>query len=242
MLRHSDQPGHIMRSGESWFSFNCAPADPAFNMALDEALLLAGPRLDGPVLRFYSWSQPAATFGYFQKYAAMTQLTPLRPLIRRPTGGGLVEHDFDWTYSLVFPPHHPWHQLPATASYQRLHEWQQQAFARLNLVGSLATQPQTGPPSSCFSRPEQHDLLIDGKKIAGAAQRRTRSGFLIQGSVRPPTATVRRTDWQAAWQKIISETLAVAWNEFAPDSNLIKKARQLADQKYSMDSYNQKIY
>ena len=52
-----------------WYLLPSGPCDCAFNMALDEALLQAAPRLGRPVLRFYGWTEPAASFGYFQKYA-----------------------------------------------------------------------------------------------------------------------------------------------------------------------------
>src|SRR3989442_10321356 len=94
------------------------PCDAAFNMALDEAVLEAMPRLGQPVLRFYGWTEKAASFGYFQKYAQIEQMTLLRPLVRRPTGGGLVPHDADWTYSLTFPTNHQWYSFSATESYR----------------------------------------------------------------------------------------------------------------------------
>jgi len=50
----------------SWLLLNSGKCDAAFNMALDEALLESMPRLQKPVLRFYGWTEPAATFGYFQ--------------------------------------------------------------------------------------------------------------------------------------------------------------------------------
>ena len=87
-----------------WYLLKTGAGHYAFNMALDEALLHAAPRLGQPVLRFYGWTEPAASFGYFQKHAEIERMTLLRPLVRRPTGGGLVPHDADWTYSLVFPP------------------------------------------------------------------------------------------------------------------------------------------
>ena len=99
----------------NWLLMPSGPCPPAFNMALDEALLESMSRLGRPVLRFYGWTEPAATFGYFQKYADVERATHLRPLIRRPTGGGIVPHDADWTYSLVFPPGHEWHSLKAEA-------------------------------------------------------------------------------------------------------------------------------
>jgi len=106
--------------------------------ALDEALLHAMPRLEKPVLRFYDWTEPAASFGYFQKFAEVEQTTLLRPLVRRPTGGGIVPHDADWTYSLVFPVKEPWYALAAIESYSRVHEWIQAAFADLNVPTELA--------------------------------------------------------------------------------------------------------
>ena len=121
----------------SWLLLNSGKCAPAFNMALDEALLEAVSRLGRPVLRFYGWTEPAATFGYFQKYADVERATLLRPLIRRPTGGGIVPHDADWTYSLVFPPDHEWHLLKAEESYRRVHEWIQSAFAQLKIETEL---------------------------------------------------------------------------------------------------------
>src|SRR4051794_21406180 len=75
------------------FVLNTGTGDAAFNMALDEALMASVADLRTPVLRFYGWVQPAATFGYFQHYEEVAKVTPLRPLIRRPTGGGIVPHD-----------------------------------------------------------------------------------------------------------------------------------------------------
>src|SRR5689334_12695358 len=67
-----------------WFFLNSGPCDAAFNMALDEALMEFAPQLGRPVLRFYGWTQPAASFGYFQHHAEIERTTKLRPLVRRP--------------------------------------------------------------------------------------------------------------------------------------------------------------
>src|SRR5258706_6842935 len=96
---------------KSWLFLRSGAGDAALNMALDEALLETAPALAQPVLRFYAWTEAGASFGYFQKHAEIEQMTLLRPLIRRPTGGGLVPHDADWTYSLVFRPQDPWYAL-----------------------------------------------------------------------------------------------------------------------------------
>jgi lipoate-protein ligase A len=242
----------------SWLLLQSGPGDPALNMALDEALLEAAARLGRPVLRFYGWTDPAATFGYFQKYAEVERATHLRPLIRRPTGGGIVPHDADWTYSLVFPPGHEWHLLRAEESYRRIHEWIQSAFAKLDVATELASRSQKSairnsdksrardesrcPQSAmgCFAGHEKFDLLWNGQKIAGAAQRRNKMGLLIQGSVqsRGIGISIARTDWQKAMCDVGRVEFGAAWSDFEPDQTLQERAEFLTKQKYFQAAYN----
>src|ERR1051325_8399290 len=142
---------------ETWLLLNSGTGAPADNMAWDEALLHSVARLGLPVLRFYGWTQPAASFGYFQRIAQVENWTLLRPLVRRPTGGGLVPHDADWTYSLVFPPTHWWFKLRAEESYRRLHEWIRDAFERVKLATDLAPCGDKAAPGQCFAGPEKFD-------------------------------------------------------------------------------------
>jgi len=223
-----------------WYYLPSGPGDPAWNMALDEALLRAMPRLGQPVLRFYAWTEPAASFGYFQRYTDIEQMTPLRPLVRRPTGGGLVPHDADWTYSLAFPTSDEWYSLSATESYRRVHEWIQAAFARLEVATELAPACQKSLAGQCFRGHEKFDLLWQGRKLAGAAQRRTRNGLLIQGSVQPPPPALARSAWYEAMRVVACASYGAAWVNFEPDAALAEGAQQLARQKYSEPAYNQK--
>ncbi|MCX8156069.1 MAG: hypothetical protein N3J91_06455 [Verrucomicrobiae bacterium] len=222
----------------AWYYLPCALHEPAFNMALDEAILRAAPALGRPVLRFYGWSAPAATFGFFQKYAELERLTALRPLIRRPTGGGLVPHDADWTYSVAVPPADAWYDLRAAQSYQRMHQWIQGALARLGLATELAPQRREEAPGQCFAGYEQFDLLRHGRKIAGAAQRRTREGLLIQGSLQPPPRGLARADWEAAMLAHAREQWQVGWEVLVPPPALLEEARHLAATKYACPAYN----
>jgi lipoate-protein ligase A len=224
----------------NWFFLNSGKCDAAFNMALDEALLENVSRLGKPVLRFYGWTESAATFGYFQKFSEVGRATMLRPLIRRPTGGGIVPHDADWTYSAVFPPGHEWHSLKAEESYRRIHDWLRLAFGELKIKTELAPCCKKTLPGQCFAGYEKFDLLWRGKKIAGAAQRRNKSGLLIQGSVHPPVATLARTDWENAMLAVAREKFQIGWNEFLPDEKLRARADQFARKKYSQETYNRK--
>ncbi len=220
---------------ETWFLIRSGPGAPAYNMALDEALLESAPRLGFPMLRFYRWTEPAATFGYLQNYSQAAALTQLRPLVRRPTGGGVVPHEADWTYSLVFPAQHYWHRLKAAESYRRLHEWMAASFARLNVAATLAAESQKEIPGQCFAGPEKADLLWQGRKIAGAAQRRSRTGLLIQGSVQPPPDLDR-----FAWESALCGAMEVEWKPL-PDGLLPEEhARRLEREKYGQAAFNRK--
>jgi lipoyl(octanoyl) transferase len=248
----------------SWLFINSGKCGAAFNMALDEALLENVSQIGKPVLRFYGWTEPAATFGYFQKFSEVERATHLRPLIRRPTGGGIVPHDADWTYSFVVPPNHEWHLLKAIESYHRIHEWIQNAFEKLKVETELAPHSKksiqasrgrggeahsekisqrllkSSPASQCFAGYEKSDLLWHGKKIAGAAQRRNKMGLLIQGSVQPPPVKIARTDWENAMREIAEINWKIQREEFSPDENLRAGAEELVRQTYSQDAHNQK--
>jgi lipoyl(octanoyl) transferase len=223
-----------------FFLLHSGSNNSARNMAVDEALLEAMPRFGMPVLRFYSWTEPAASFGYFQKYADVERMTSLRPLVRRPTAGGLVPHDADWTYSLVFPTIHEWYSLTAIQSYERVHRWIQSAFANLSIATELASERHQAGAGQCFAGHEKFDLLWRGQKIAGAAQRRTRVGLLIQGSVQPPPTPLQRSYWEHAMQENVAQATVVEWNNFIPDSLLNERIQFLAAQKYSQTAYNRK--
>ena len=232
----------------NWLFLNSGKCDAAFNMALDEALLEAMPRLQKPVLRFYGWTQPAATFGYFQKFSEVAAATHLRPLIRRPTGGGIVPHDADWTYAAIFPVGHEWHSFKAEESYRRIHDWLRLAFAELNIETELAPccrklesgNQKSEIPSACFIGHEKSDLLWHGKKIAGAAQRRNKLGLLIQGSVQPPPVSLAREKFEAAMSAVAKKNFGVNWKFFLPDTELQQHADKLSAEKFSQAGYNQK--
>jgi lipoate-protein ligase A len=214
--------------------------EPAHNMALDNALLEAAAAIGKPVLRFYGWTEPAATFGYFQKYRDVERWTKLRPLIRRPTGGGLVPHDADWTYSLVFPPADPWHALSAVKSYQRVHEWIRLAFQKVGVLTELAACCRKALPGQCFVGNEKFDVLWHERKVAGAAQRRNRNGLLIQGSVQPPPVKISRIDWEQAMCDAAKGFVEKKWDLFAPEPAVVARAKELAAKTYSQVAYNQR--
>ncbi len=83
-----------------------SPRAGAENMAVDEAILLAhaAGRVP-PTLRFYRWTPPAVSLGYFQDYATDVDPEACRragiDIVRRTTGGRAVLHHREVTYSIV---------------------------------------------------------------------------------------------------------------------------------------------
>ena len=137
-----------MKTGSQAFRvWQSQAGSPAWNMAGDELLLRHVAALGQAVLRFYSWDQPSASFGYFQCFADVEVLTDLRPVLRRPTAGGLVCHgENEWTYSLVFPPTHPWWELKACESYHKVHVWVRRAFRDCGVATELCPEVRPAGP------------------------------------------------------------------------------------------------
>jgi lipoate-protein ligase A len=171
-------------------------------MAWDLLLLQRYPE---PVARFrhYNWREPAFTFGLSQQIAFVRARTPAGQLdlCRRPSGGGVVDHRNDWTFGLVFPRGHLLCELEARESYRVVH----QALAgALNALGEdvhLQPPPDESQPAHaptvCFERPEVFDVLrSDGRKVAGAAQKRNKHGLLLQGSIERGTVS-EGLEWEA---------------------------------------------
>ena len=156
------------------------PHSAPVNMAMDEVLLK---EISVPTLRAYCWLRPAVSFGYFEKYSAIENLHPGLELVRRWTGGGVVFHSGDFTYSLIIPSDHTLVKMRPAESYLAIHESLTQAMLGAGMVASLTAGASPKISSACFENAVPHDVLEGGRKIAGAAQRRTRHGLLHQGSI-----------------------------------------------------------
>jgi lipoate-protein ligase A len=162
------------------FFFDKEPHAAPLNMAIDEALL--GEAML-PVLRSYRWARPAVSFGYFEKVEPARAAFPGNEIVRRWTGGGIVRHGHDFTFSLLVPASHPFARASTGAIYEAIHRALAAALAALGFEVVLAGPAGPARSRACFENPVPHDLLLGGRKIAGGAQRRTRTGLLHQGSI-----------------------------------------------------------
>ena len=135
------------------------------------------------MLRVYRWARPAVSFGYFGKVADVEAMWPGREMTRRWTGGGIVPHGVDVTYTLIVPRGSAFFRLGAEESYRAIHERIAALLVEQGSAVRVAAAAGAKVSDACFENPARYDLLTDAGKIAGAAQRRTRAGLLHQGSV-----------------------------------------------------------
>lgn len=211
---------------------------PYFNMAVDELLLEHMDSIGHVVLRFYEWNIPSASFGYSQKPGAVTRsgLT----LVRRPTGGGVVYHDVDLTYTLVVPAGHPVCKLDRMESYRVIHEPVMKAIMDLGKGAHLA--PDLGikhdrATLQCFVSPSPNDVIANnGAKLAGAAQRRTRKGILHQGSVSLEAGS--HDEILKAIHDELKNAFDFEYELWTPSEDLIRETDLLVEKKYSSDAWN----
>lgn len=158
----------------------------AWNMAVDEALLMGMADTPVPVLRVYRWDRPTLSFGYFLPQSeAVAALSPDENLIRRWTGGGLVHHAAAVTWSLVVPQAEAFCRLRPGQSYAQLHQALAHSLDKMGLEGISVVPAEARAPQGglCVEAPAPGDVLWHGRKIAGAGQRRTRQGLLHQGVI-----------------------------------------------------------
>jgi len=162
------------------FFDDIVPHAAALNMAIDEALLAT---ISGPVLRVYRWVKPAVSFGYFERWEPIRASHPGRDAVRRWTGGGVVLHGEDFTYSLLIPRSCDAAAIEPGESYGVIHRALCPALADAGIAAQPASASAAKISQACFENPVLHDVLVQGEKVAGAAQRRTRVGLIHQGSV-----------------------------------------------------------
>lgn len=213
-------------------------------MAFDESAVRVH---DGGVwLRFYRWTPgPAVTFGYAQSWSLVQREIshPSCAAVRRPTGGGMVFHGDDLTFSCVFCSV----QRPAEI-YKMLHStWSRELTALLPVVlegktSAAAYAPALGGKAgACFINPVENDLLAqNGQKILGGAIRRFDKTVLYQGSLQFPGARENplfKRALIAGTERVFGAVLSA---RRAPET-ILQAGRELAQNCYRTDEWNKKF-
>jgi len=215
---------------------------PAFNLAFDEALLRTG----ADVFRLYAWEPPGYSLGFFQR-AAGHAVPAGFVLVRRPTGGGAIAHAGELT-------------LAWTGRRRRVEE----VYAKTNAIVAAAlarfgvrtfpgtAEPEAAPAGLCFDSHTRYDLLGNGRKVFGSAQRRGAERFLMHGtlvlepnvwakgsvSVRELAGReVPRAEMEEAVIAAASDVLGTALEESQATPRELAEANRLVSGRYANDAW-----
>ncbi len=171
--------------------------DGLHNMAEDRRWLETAEAAEAPLVRvrLYRWEPPTASVGMNQDPASALDVDACRseavPIVRRPTGGRAVFHDrTELTYSVICNSPSLTGAGGILETYRRIAEVLR---AGLRGVGVETKLERSGPGeragaeathrTPCFASASRHELLWQGRKIAGSAQRRLRRAVLQHGSI-----------------------------------------------------------
>ncbi len=206
----------------------------AMNMAIDEGLL---ERAEIPSIRFYRWGHAALSFGYFGRFADVANYAARHDLVRRWTGGGIVFHEDDLTYSIVIPPSDAAFSESTMSIYEKIHRALRNVLVATGQRAVVAAVADRGAGVSdgsfnghCFANPVRADVMLSGRKVAGGAQRRTRAGLLHQGSI-------QHVDLGNGLAERFAKELSDDRSVKILGESLIERAHELAEKKYGSVSW-----
>lgn len=239
-----------MTMSDPWRVITTWGADPDFNMGLDEALLEPG---SAPTLRFYTWSPDTLSLGYFQRFADVAGTESAGAVVRRITGGGAIHHCHELTFSLSADQDHAIFQGPVAKSYERIHAALVGTLSTLGLQAGMcrgrAVESDREGTGMCFHKSTPLDIVWDGAKGIGSAQRRTRGRVLHHGSIKLGTtplegeiATLSGSGVEldaAQVARVVREgftrTLGLSLESGVPTEDEITRARKLGERYLDSD-------
>ena len=163
------------------------PKSASANMEEDYQRLLALKEGDPPQVHIYAWRAPSLTYGYFMRPEQWLDLAALKQAgyetARRPTGGGILFHTHDLSFSVLIPKGHTSLSDNTLENYRLINDKVKEAISPFIPEKSELLVSETPNSSFCMAQPTIYDVMVNGKKVGGAAQRRTRTGLLHQGTI-----------------------------------------------------------
>lgn len=179
---------------QKWTIMDTGKSSAEKNMAIDAELLEQAAFQRGPILHLYDWDSPSATYGHFIdpfRFVQRDMASKLGlQLARRPTGGGMIFHLTDLAFSIIVPVSHPGYSVNVLDNYAFVNHLVIEAVKRFTnhqtLPHLLPNEPQAHDSICkhfCMAKPTKYDVMLEGRKVGGGAQRRTKHGFLHQGSI-----------------------------------------------------------
>ena len=216
-------------------------------MAADESLCdtMPAPYL----LRFYNWKGPGVTYGYSQRRKAVAGAmqaagSAIQAVTRRPTGGGIVFHETDMTFSFIFPA--PGAFFEPGKTYDRLHRAINAEYARLGIPFDLLNEKTkdyavNDPVMNCFAKPVNMDILYNGEKVLGGALRKFGDYMLYQASFQAPDARQNERLHRNAVIKALGGEFGLEWEAAGISPETLARTEAITAEKYRTAAWNERI-
>lgn len=254
----------------------------SINMAIDEYFYTLSEKeiLKECIIRIFRWNPYALSLGYHQKYETSVEEDFLRKMgidvVRRPTGGKAVLHAEELTYSVVSSLSYGYFKNDTLEqTYEKIALALKKSLKLLGLNPELEkreTKLNVLHPSPCFLVPTKKEILVNGKKVIGSAQKRGLNSFLQHGSIPIKIdykllakATKNREEDIPNFKKhfaslsefipdLTEEKLENAlfegfkttfggnFEEFPLSDYELNEAEKIANQKYALESWNKKPF
>ena len=142
------------------------------------------------MLRIYSWRPKCISMGYSQDMSGLVDRLLAKKMgwevVKRPTGGGIVFHnEAEVTYSLITPID----SLPKglVPSYKKISEAVVKGLGKIGIRAKIArtqnSEHRAQNTGLCFSYPAEYEIVCQGRKLVGSAQKRGKRALLQQGSI-----------------------------------------------------------
>ena len=253
---------------DKWRFIDTGTASAQWNMAVDEALLTAFGEEDLPIFRLYRWEEPSLSFGRFSQPMETVDMQRIRteniPYARRITGGGILVHGDDISYSMVVPRSFV-RERGVRQSYRELCGFLIALYEQLGANAAFAHDLQLPESQSpiCLAGTEAYDIMISSRKIGGNAQRHTQHAMLQHGTIPlgidreyfetlflrdaglSQAATLKEID-SALTETILTEKIIKAFGETfgtilteeSLNAEEQKLAQHLFDEKYNREAWN----
>ncbi len=226
---------------------NTLPLNVFEQMATDEIMCDSKP--EKFILRFYNWKEPGITFGYSQRHnfvvnAVKNENKEIFLMTRRPTGGGIVYHETDLTFSFIF--YCPGEFFKPIETYKKIHNAINSEYAlagqKLNLLDKKDSNYDINNPiMDCFQKPVDMDILCEGKKALGGALRKFGDYMLYQASLQLNKVRTNADFHKDIIAKAFSKEFNISWIEEKLSEANLETLESLVQTKYSTDSWNKRI-
>ncbi|MDR2676428.1 MAG: hypothetical protein LBC05_00175 [Endomicrobium sp.] len=212
---------------------NDIPRNAIMNMALDEFLF--NEYMNEPILRTYLWDGFYTTIGYFQNASICNS-----NFVRRLTGGLMVQHHNDMSYSF-FVSSDFWNVHNPCQIYNNIHLLIQKSLKIIGINSVVLNKNSNNTSNICIQNFCENDLIFDKKKIVGSCLRKRAGKVIIQGSIHIHLNDVYKIIFLKEFAENMSKFLKIEIKKLNFSDDEIESAKEIAIGRYSNSKWNNKF-